>query len=163
MRLHPGSSGFWRNWRNHYDDDLFSRLLVEALSGSPVRAAMFDTTGNLVDGALALFDDIYDFGGTSDDQKLTADPASYPDNPTCLKKPGLPDGTEGMFYSSDIPVGGGQPPYTFTITGDALPPGLFLDANSEEISGNPDAIGLVAKTFTFTVRAADSGSGPDEA
>jgi hypothetical protein len=271
MRLHPGSQGFWRNWQNQYDDDLFRRLLVEALSGSQVYATLFATPGQLVDDALAIFADIYDFGGISNDQKLTAeltslklnlavstsedpeiramqnnndicaeclldlsglpgaeellmassetitmggltigdliaiaeslwlgdldagvhlydlsdeatvvlmtsivgdtnqgrtltaDPASYPDNPTCVKQPGLPDGTEGMLYSTLVPVSGGQAPYTCAIVGGALPDGLFLDANSGEISGTPDSVGFVAKNFTFTILVTDSGSGADDA
>jgi len=270
MRLHPGSSGFWRNWRNQYDDELFRRLLAEALSGSPVYVDLFDGSGDLTEGAVALFDDIYDYGGITDDQKLTAeltslklnlavstsadpeiramqnnndicpeclldlkdlpgaeellldtsgsitlgglnigdliaaaeslwlgelaaefhlydlagstevllmtsllegtnqgrtltaDPDSYPDHPTCVKQPGLPDGTEGMLYSTVLPVSGGLPPYTCRVVGGSLPPGLLLDANTGEISGNPGPVGFEAKTFKFTVQVTDSNSSSAE-
>src|SRR5262249_11705115 len=50
---------------------------------------------------------------------------------------------------------GGVGPYTFAVTGGALPPGLALDA-SGLLSGTPTQAG----TFSFTVQATDSSPAP---
>jgi hypothetical protein len=73
MRIHPGSSGFWRNWRNHYTDGEFRTILVSAFNGSPVYAHLFDwPTGELRPDAITVIDRLYDFGGgtTGTEQKL---------------------------------------------------------------------------------------------
>src|SRR4029077_14074090 len=61
--IHPGSSGFWKNWRNHYTDAQFAMILTEALRGSPVYASLFDSsTGALRPDAIAAIDAIYGSG-----------------------------------------------------------------------------------------------------
>jgi hypothetical protein len=67
-----------------------------------------------------------------------------------------------MLYSTLLPVSGGQAPYTCQVVDGSLPSGLFLDANTGEISGTPEPVGFVAKTFNFTVLVTDSGAGSDE-
>ncbi|MFZ5635351.1 MAG: putative Ig domain-containing protein [Pseudomonadota bacterium] len=62
------------------------------------------------------------------------------------------DGSEGQDYSVQFGVRGiGTEPYTFSVTGGALPPGLALTA-SGEIAGIPTQSG----DFTFTLGLADS-------
>ena len=63
MRLHPGSSGFWRNWRNHYGDAELLAVLTEALRGSAVYLGFFDGSGQLLPDAISYLDAIYDSGG----------------------------------------------------------------------------------------------------
>ena len=51
-------------------------------------------------------------------------------------------------------AGGGNTPYTCTISSGALPGGLGLNASTCVISGTPSALG----TFNFTISATDSGT-----
>jgi uncharacterized protein with beta-barrel porin domain len=70
----------------------------------------------------------------------------------------LPGATLAQAYSASVgPASGGTAPYTYAVTGGALPQGLSL-AVGGAISGTPTALG----TFNFTVTATDSstGSGP---
>jgi Putative Ig domain len=48
----------------------------------------------------------------------------------------LPDGFLGLPYLQVITASGGDPPYTFSIAGGSLPPGLSLAADGT-ISGIP--------------------------
>ena len=63
----------------------------------------------------------------------------------------LPGGVSGQPYSQNVSAQGGAPPYSFSITAGALPPGLTL-ASSGQISGVPISCG----TFGFTVEVRDS-------
>lgn len=67
--------------------------------------------------------------------------------------PSLPDGAVGVAYNSSISVIGGATPYTFSITGGSLPPGLVLGDNGG-ISGVPTAVGV----FQFLVEVSDSST-----
>ena len=66
----------------------------------------------------------------------------------------LPNGSLGTAYSSTVMASGGVQPYTWSITGGALPGGLNIGASTGTISGTPTATG----TFNFTVTATDSES-----
>jgi uncharacterized protein YhjY with autotransporter beta-barrel domain len=57
-------------------------------------------------------------------------------------------------YSASITAQGGTTPYTFAVTGGALPTGLTL-ASDGTLSGTPTAIG----SFNFTITATDSSTG----
>ena len=59
LTIHPGSSGFWRNWRNHYTDAQFRSILSEAFSGSPVYAGLFARCGGLRADAIQKVDAVY--------------------------------------------------------------------------------------------------------
>ncbi len=54
------------------------------------------------------------------------------------------------FYAQYLPAGGGVAPYTFAITGGALPPGLTLDPATGLVSGTPSTSGVFAYTATVT-------------
>lgn len=83
------------------------------------------------------------------------DLGAYETNDLELTPATLPDGTVGTAYSAaTLSASGGTGPYTYTITGGSLPPGLPLTGNT--IGGTPSAAG----TFIFTVTAADSASPP---
>jgi len=73
---------------------------------------------------------------------------------TITNAPTLPSGTIGNAYSQTLTAAGGTSPYTFSVTGGALPGGLNLSPSSGTISGSPTAGG----TFTFTVTVTDSAS-----
>ncbi len=64
----------------------------------------------------------------------------------------LPNAVRGNYYQQQITVTGGSPPYTWSISAGALPPGMSL--SGEWIYGTPETAGK----YTFTVRVTDSGS-----
>lgn len=64
----------------------------------------------------------------------------------------LTAGTVGLPYTALLTGSGGSPPYTWSITVGALPPGLTLNAASGLISGTPTTPG----TFAFTITLTDS-------
>ena len=71
----------------------------------------------------------------------------------------LPVPVIGVPYSQTITASGGTPPYTFTVSSGALPPGLNLNPTSGTtavISGTPTTAG----TFTFTITATDANGCP---
>ena len=69
--IHPGSSGFWKNWRNHYTDAQFRSIVDQAFRGSPIYLSLFvGGTGALRADAIASIDAIYSSGGGSDTGRL---------------------------------------------------------------------------------------------
>lgn len=69
--------------------------------------------------------------------------------PLTLGPQSLPDGTEGQSYSASLVAAGGRPPYSFSLRGGMLPPGLSLSEAS--ISGLPAQGG----TFPFVAAVTD--------
>ena len=65
-------------------------------------------------------------------------------------------GTRGQAYTASLTASGGTSPYTFAVTGGALPPGLSIASGGQTgtISGTPTASG----SFSFTVTVTDSSS-----
>jgi hypothetical protein len=64
----------------------------------------------------------------------------------------LPNAVAGTPYTFTFGASGGQQPYTWSVTGGALPAGLDLNAASGVLSGTPTATG----TFNFTVQVTDA-------
>ncbi len=60
----------------------------------------------------------------------------------------------GMPYSFPLFALGGTTPYTFSVTGGALPAGLSLDSTTGTVSGTPNSTG----SSNFTVQVQDSSS-----
>ena len=67
--IHAGSSGFWKNWSNHYTTSEFRSILSE-LNGSPIYASLFDANGNLRSDAISAIDAIYASRGDTDQKRL---------------------------------------------------------------------------------------------
>jgi hypothetical protein len=67
----------------------------------------------------------------------------------------IANGAVGTSYSQTVSGTGGTAPYTFQITGGALPSGLGLNTSTGVISGVPTASGA----FTVTIVATDSSTG----
>jgi hypothetical protein len=59
-------------------------------------------------------------------------------------------------YSSALTASGGLAPYTFSIIGGSLPPGLTLNPTTGAITGTPTTAG----TFSFTAEVADATANP---
>jgi hypothetical protein len=57
----------------------------------------------------------------------------------------------GQYFSQQLGFGGGEPPYTFAITGGSLPPGLTLNTSTGVISGTPTSDENCNYTATATV------------
>ncbi len=71
VRIHPGSSGFWKNWRNHYSDTDFRRILSASFAGSLVYRPLFDpVSGALRSDAIAVIDAIYASASGGNARKL---------------------------------------------------------------------------------------------
>lgn len=76
-----------------------------------------------------------------------------PPRPLVLTNTGqLSSGTVGEPYAIGVFADGGTTPYTWTLVGGALPPGLSLQASPGRILGTPTTAG----TFSFSLRANDS-------
>ncbi|MFN7973831.1 MAG: Ig domain-containing protein [Acidobacteriota bacterium] len=74
-------------------------------------------------------------------------------NPITLSPPALPNGIVNVAYTQVISASGGTPPYAFTVTAGALPPGITLFLNGL-LTGTPTVTG----TFNFTVTATDANN-----
>jgi hypothetical protein len=72
-------------------------------------------------------------------------PSTAPQFPR-ITSTSLPVGSVGTAYSAPLTATGGQPPYTWTVTG--LPPGLSLAGNT--ITGTPTALANGAVTVRLT-------------
>ena len=66
----------------------------------------------------------------------------------------LPNGVMNVAYTTTLTASGGTLPYTWSVAGGSLPPGLTLSPNSGAISGTPTAAG----TFSFKVQVRDAGN-----
>ena len=139
-------------------DLLFLSLWPEGLTQPSV------STLNANDGAVtsnmaivpagAGNDSINAYGPT--DTNLILDIASYfaPNPNVGILNMTLPDGTMNVFYSYQLVADGGIPPYNWTITSGALPPGMNHLPPNGLISGTPNSTG----TFPFVVEVTDSAS-----
>lgn len=116
------------------------------ISGTPTTAGQFDFTITATDADGC--------------PGLRAYSIVIPIIPVCpfitVNPPTLPAGVIGTPYSQTITATGGVAPYTFAVTGGALPNGLTLDPTSGIISGTPTTAGQ----FNFIITATDANDCP---
>ena len=99
----------------------------------------------------ALGDDI----GANDSQGSAYVFYSPPPCPTLTFSPAsLPNGAIGVAYQQAVTVSGGTGPYTFSLGGTTLPPGISLSTNGL-LSGMPTTMG----TYPFRIVATDTSTG----
>lgn len=87
----------------------------------------------------------------------TLDTTAVPQSGPVLTIPAtssLLNAAAGAVYSQDLTAAGGSGPYTWQLSGGALPPGLALSP-SGRIGGTPTTAGV----FTFTAAVTDSAGG----
>lgn len=87
---------------------------------------------------------------TSAAQALTL--VAGPPLPPVISTKSLPDASIGVPYDAELQVNGGQPPYTWSVSGEGLPSWARLDSATGVISGMPDAAG----SSSFTIEVSDS-------
>ena len=85
-------------------------------------------------------------GSVSGNTTLTIQPA-----PLAITTASLPSGTVSTIYTTTLAASGGITPYTWSLAGGTLPPGLTLSSTGV-ITGTPTTAG----TSNFTVRATDA-------
>lgn len=94
---------------------------------------------------------------TDNDSNVSSVPCSISISPLIINCGSPPVGFIGLFYDHTLPASGGTPPYSFSVISGSLPPGLFLDTSSGEISGTPSNIRIIGfKLFPFTFQVTDS-------
>ncbi|AIY41596.1 Fibronectin type III domain protein [Collimonas arenae] len=112
-----------------------------ALSGTPTAAGTFNVTVKALD--------VNGFNGTQA-YSLVIGSATLTLNPATLPNP-----TAEAAYSATLTAGGGTAPYSFAVSGGALPTGLTLNAATGVLSGTTNLSG----TFNVTISATDSSTG----
>ncbi len=85
-------------------------------------------------------------------QQIASEAGATP-QPLAITSTSLPDGILGFTYSATLAAGGGNTPYSWSITS-GLPPGLTLNNNSGAITGTPTMAGY----YSFTVQVSDAGN-----
>ena len=113
-----------------------------AITGTPTAAGTSPFTAKVTDSA-----------SRSDTQPLSVAVAPAPVAPPSITTTSLPDGTVGTTYGQTLAAVGGTPPYTWSVSGGELPPGLTLFPTGE-LTQHPTSAG----SFTFTVRVEDAGT-----
>ena len=117
------------------------------LSGKPSRPGNFDFEVRVGDSAGQTARQTFTLSVAS-----TAAPSVEPPQVTTTS---LPEGTVGTPYSVTLRGDKGKPPYTWSVSGDPLPPNLKLDSTGQ-ISGVPSAAGRAS----LTIRLSDADRRP---
>ncbi len=78
--------------------------------------------------------------------------------PLTLNQTALPEGMVGSSYSAALTASGGTIPYSFSVSGGSLPPGLTLQSNGA-LTGVPTQPGQFAFQATVTDAAQGTASG----
>ena len=111
-----------------------------AITGTPTAAGTYNFRGHVADSTNSSA------GTTTTNCNIVVAPAGIHLNASSASA------QVGVAYDSALAATGGSPPYTFSIAGGSLPPGLTLNPSTGAIAGTPTATG----TFGFTAEVADS-------
>lgn len=111
-----------------------------AITGTPTAA-----------GSSSFTITVTDAGGVKASANFTVSVAALV-TPVSITTTTLPSGTMNAAYTASVAATNGTAPYTFAVTGGALPAGLTM-ASSGAITGTPTAAGPA--TFTVTVTDAN--------
>lgn len=128
----------WSVAEGSLPDGLTLDAATGAISGTPTAAGDATITVQVTDAAEASA------------TKVLA--ISIEPEPLMVETTELAAGEEGTEYSAALAASGGTPPYTWAITGGALPEGLALEAGTGMIHGTPTETG----SFDITVEVTDS-------
>jgi uncharacterized repeat protein (TIGR02543 family) len=90
--------------------------------------------------------------------ELTANFALDVEAPVVSAAPAPPSGTAGTVYNHTFQTASGTAPFTWSVASGNLPTGLTLGSSTGAITGTPSAAG----TFSFRIRAANSGGSDDK-
>lgn len=144
-----GSVVLWNN----------SSLTTTYVSGTRLTATVPGTTVSVAGTPQVAVYNPGRFGGTSNALTFTITPptastgSSSTTSALTITTTSVPNGTTGTAYSAALAASGGTTPYTWTVSGGALPAGIAL-STSGAISGTPTTSG----SFSFTAQVADSAA-----
>lgn len=111
------------------------------IAGTPTTAGNYSFTARVSDSS-------------TPPQSVTANFRTTINSTILITTASLPGATAGKPYSAGLTAEGGKLPYTWSISGGSLPPGLSLNAATGAISGTPSNAG----TSGFTVKVSDASS-----
>jgi hypothetical protein len=139
-----GTAGFtWSVTGGTLPPGLTLNSATGVVSGTPTTYVTFTFTARVTDSANTF---------TEKQFSITIGPAGpATGGPMITTTSPLARGVVGMAYSTTLQATGGMLPYTWSLVGGALPPGLALAPATGVISGTPTLPGV----YTFTARVTD--------
>ncbi|MFY9571366.1 MAG: putative Ig domain-containing protein [Blastocatellia bacterium] len=135
-----------------YNWQVVTGPLPAGLSLNPNTGALTGTPGAAGNSPITL--QVTDSRFQTAQKALTIAVSAPPVPPVEITTTSLPSPVKGTNFNQQLSATGGKPPYTWAVTGGALPSGLTLAAASGVISGTPLSIG----SFSFTATASDAES-----
>jgi len=129
-------------------DGLALDAATGVISGTPAAAGSFAFTVQVTDGEAPA-----DVANAALSITVAAAPAP---SPVSITTTSLPNAKRNKNYSRTLNASGGTTPYSWSLAGGSLPPGLSPNSATGVISGRATTLG----SFAFTVRVQDSQTTP---